>query len=443
MSVKVRFAPSPTGKLHLGNIRAALVNWMYARQQGGDFILRIDDTDLERSTKENEEAIKTDLTWLGLEWDKTFNQSDRFDRYEEVTEKLKKEGLLYPCFETAEELDIKRKIQMGRGKPPVYDRAALSLTEAEIAAYEAQGRKPHWRFKLDYTKAAEWTDLIRNDVHIELQNVSDPILIRADGSYLYTLPSVIDDVDYGITHIVRGEDHVTNSAVQIQIFESVGSQAPQMAHFSLLTGKDGEGLSKRSGAMSIEEYRETVGVEPMSIVSLVARTGTSDPIQAFVSAGPLIEGFSFKKFGRSTAKMDTAEIEKLNASILHDLPFAEVENRLKDVSEDLWDVVKANITKISDVEEWQKIIDGPVSPVIEDAAHMAICASLLPEGSFDDQTWSAWTNAIKAETGAKGKALFMPLRLALTGQNRGPEMATLMPLLGPKRVIARLNGEAA
>ncbi len=253
MTVKVRFAPSPTGKLHLGNIRAALVNWLFAQQQGGTFVLRIDDTDTARSTKENEDAIRADLEWLGLNWDETFRQSARFTRYDEVVAKLKAEGRLYPCYETADELDMKRKIQMGRGKPPVYDRAALELTEDQIAAYEAEGRKPHWRFKLDVPARIDWSDLIRGDVSIDLTSVSDPILIRGDGSYLYTLPSVVDDVDYGITHIVRGEDHVTNSAVQVQIFEAVGGKAPTMAHFALLTGKGGEGLSKRSGAMSIGE----------------------------------------------------------------------------------------------------------------------------------------------------------------------------------------------
>lgn len=443
MSVKVRFAPSPTGKLHLGNCRAALVNWMFARQQGGDFILRIDDTDQERSTKENEQAIKDDLMWLGLAWDDTFNQSDRFDRYDAVASDLKAKGLLYPCYETAEELDMKRKIQMGRGLPPVYDRAALELSDAEKATFEADGRRPHWRFKLDYAAPAEWTDLIRGGVSIDLKNVSDPILIREDGSYLYTLPSVIDDVDYGITHIVRGEDHVTNSATQIQLFEAVGGTAPTMAHFSLLTGKNGEGLSKRSGAMAITDYRDEVGVEPMSIVSLIARTGTSDPIEAFVSAGPLIEGFDFGKFGRATAKMDTDEIIHLNARILHETPYDHVADRLEGVSEDMWTGVRANIEKLSDVKEWQTIINGPVTPIIDDADHLAQCADLLPDGQFDDTTWSRWTNAIKEATGAKGKALFMPLRLALTGQSRGPEMATLMPLLGPKRVLSRLKGEKA
>ena len=443
MTVKVRFAPSPTGKLHLGNIRAALVNWLFSCQQGGTYVLRIDDTDTARSTKENEDAIKADLQWLGINWDETFKQSERFDRYNEVVEKLKAEGRLYPCYETSDELDMKRKIQMGRGKPPVYDRAALDLTDEQKAAYEAEGRKPHWRFKLNVPGRAEWTDLIRGDVSIDLGVVSDPILIREDGSFLYTLPSVIDDVDYGITHIVRGEDHVTNSAVQIQIFEAVGGKSPKMAHFALLTGKGGEGLSKRHGAMSIEEYRDEAGLEAMSIVSLIGRVGTSEPIEAFADIKPLVEGFDFGKFGKSTSKLDSDELEMLNAKILHATPFADVEGRLDGVDETFWETVKPNINKLSDIKEWQTIIAGPVTPVIEDADHIAKTRDLLPEGELTADTWKEWTNAIKAETGVKGRGLFMPLRQALTGQNHGPDMGMLLPLIGREKVIARLEGNAA
>ncbi|NVJ69278.1 MAG: glutamate--tRNA ligase [Alphaproteobacteria bacterium] len=443
MTVKVRFAPSPTGKLHVGNIRAALVNWLFARQQGGTFVLRIDDTDRERSTKENEASIKQDLEWLGLKWDETFNQSDRFDRYNEVVEKLKAEGRLYPCYETADELDMKRKIQMGRGKPPVYDRAALNLSDEEKAAFEAEGRKPHWRFKLNTPARVDWTDLIRGDVSIDLEALSDPILIREDGSFLYTLPSVVDDVDYGITHIVRGEDHVTNSAVQVQIFEAVGGKAPEMAHFALLTGKGGEGLSKRHGAMSIGEYRDEAGLEPMSIVSLLARVGTSEPIEPFADAQPLIDGFDFGKFGRATAKLDPADLEVLNAKILHMMPYTAVADRLEGVSEDMWLALQPNINKLSDVAELKTIIDGPVTPVIEDADHIAKTRDLLPEGELTAESWKEWTDAIKVETGAKGRALFMPLRQALTGQNHGPDMSMLLPLIGREKVLARLGGEAA
>lgn len=439
MTVKVRFAPSPTGKLHVGNIRAALVNWLFARQQNGTFVLRIDDTDVERSTRENEEAIKTDLEWLGLQWDETFRQSERFDRYHEVVEQLKASGRLYPCYETADELDMKRKIQMGRGLPPVYDRSALALTADEIKAYEAEGRRPHWRFKLDVPARVEWTDLIRGPVSIDMESVSDPILIREDESYLYTLPSVVDDMDVGITHIVRGEDHVTNSAVQVQIFEAVGGKAPEMAHFALMTGKSGEGLSKRHGAMSIGEYREEAGLEPMSIVSLLARVGTSEPIEAFTSAETLIAGFDFGKFSRSSAKLDPADLEMLNAKILHMLPYEAVKDRLDGVSEVFWAAVQPNLNKLSDIADWKAIIDGPVTPVIEDPEHIAKVKALLPEGEITGDTWGEWTGVIKAELGVKGRALFMPLRQALTGQNHGPDMSVLLPLIGRERVLERLS----
>lgn len=440
MSVKVRFAPSPTGKLHIGNIRAALVNWLFAKQQGGTFVLRIDDTDVERSTQENEDAIKADLAWLGLNWDETFKQSERFDRYNEVVVALKQAGRLYPCYESADELDMKRKIQMGRGLPPVYDRSALSLTEAEIEAFTAEGRKPHWRFKLDVPARVEWDDLIRGSVSIDMASVSDPILIREDGSFLYTLPSVVDDADYGITHIVRGEDHVTNSAVQVQLFEAVGGKVPQMAHFALMTGKGGEGLSKRHGAMSIGEYRVEAGLEPMAIVSLMARVGTSEPIEAFSSVDTLVSGFDFAKFSRSTAKLDPADLDMLNAKILHNLPYADVKTKLNGVSEEMWLAIRPNLSKIAEVANWQKIIDGPVSPIIEDASHIANVRDLLPQGDVTPETWGIWTNSIKETLGVKGKALFKPLRQALTGQEHGPEMAVLLPLIGRERILQRLAG---
>jgi glutamyl-tRNA synthetase len=438
MSVKVRFAPSPTGKLHVGNIRAALVNWLFARQQGGTFVLRIDDTDQERSTQENEEAIRADLTWLGLNWDETFRQSDRFERYDAVVADLKAAGRLYPCYETADELDMKRKIQMGRSLPPVYDRSALDLTAEDIAKYEAEGRKAHWRFKLDVPARAEWTDLIRGSVSIDMASVSDPILIREDGSYLYTLPSVVDDIDYKITHIVRGEDHVTNSAVQVQLFETIGGKSPELAHFALMTGKGGEGLSKRHGAMSIGEYRDEVGLDPMAVVSLIARVGTSQPIEAFSDPSELINSFDFGKFSRSTAKLDPADLDMLNAKIIHMMDYAEASKRLPDISEEFWYAVRPNLNKLSDISEWQRIVNGPVTPVIEDSEHMSKAADLLPEGEIGADTWSAWTNAIKETLGVKGKALFMPLRLALTGQSHGPEMAILLPLIGREKVLERL-----
>ncbi len=438
MSVKVRFAPSPTGKLHIGNIRAALVNWLFAKQQNGTFVLRIDDTDVQRSTQENEDAIKADLTWLGLNWDETFRQSERFDRYNDVVATLKDAGRLYPCYETAEELDVKRKIQMGRGMPPVYDRSALALGAEEIAAFEADNRKPHWRFKLEVPARVEWDDLIRGRVSIDMESVSDPILIREDGSFLYTLPSVVDDSDYGITHIVRGEDHVTNSAVQVQLFDAVGGNVPQMAHFALMTGKGGEGLSKRHGAMAIGEYRDEAGLEPMSIISLMARVGTSEPIEAYAVVDPLIDGFDFGKFSRSTAKLDPADLEMLNAKILHTLPYAFVQSRLDGVSEDMWAAIQPNLNKLSDVADLLRIINGPIIPIIEDADHIAKVRELFPAGAVTPETWGIWTGIIKDKLGVKGKALFKPLRQALTGQEHGPEMAVLLPLIGRDRILDRL-----
>jgi len=444
MSVRVRFAPSPTGKLHIGNIRAALINWLFARQQQGTFVLRIDDTDKGRSTAEYEDAIRHDLSWLGLNWDETFKQSDRFDRYNEVVAKLKADGRLYPAYETADELDLKRKIQLGRGLPPVYDRAAITLTAEQIAAYEAEGRKPHWRFKLDVPATVSWTDLIRGDVSVDMASVSDPILIREDGSFLYTLPSVIDDIDYGITHIVRGEDHVTNSAVQAQIFEAVGGTAPSMAHFALMTGKTGEKLSKRTGSLSMEEIRDELGLEALSVVAMLAKLGSSEPVQPFASAEPLLAEFDFGKFSRAATRFDPDELIALNTKILHKLPYDAVTAALPSgMDEAAWIALQGNIDKLSDIKGLWQLIAGPVVPVIENPDHITICAGLLPEGTLGADSWKIWTDAIKVQTGAKGRDLFMPLRLALTGQKHGPDMADILPMIGRDKALARLRGDTA
>jgi len=444
MSVKVRFAPSPTGRLHVGNVRTAISNWLYARKMGGVFFLRIDDTDLERSTKDYEDGIREDLIWLGLNWDETAKQSERFDRYDAAVEKLKADGRLYPCYETAQELDLKRKIQLGQGKPPLYDRAALNLSDAERAKLEADRNKPHWRFKLDIPARVEWVDHVKGPQSFDIAALSDPILVREDGTYLYTLPSVVDDIDFGITHIMRGEDHTANSAVQTQLFEALGSKAPEMAHFSLLTGAKGEGLSKRLGSASIKSYREEDGLEAMSIVSLLARMGSSDPIEPFTSMEPLIEGFEFSKFSRATAKFDPRDLEILNAKILHITEYDAVQDRLPaGVSEEIWNVARANITYLKDIGDWLHIVNGPIKPVIDNADFALRAAELLPSGDWDGETWKAWTAAVKEQTGAKGKELFMPLRRALTGQDHGPELGILLPLIGEERVRARLNGQEA
>ena len=445
---KVRFAPSPTGKLHVGNVRTALFNYLFARQAGGIFVLRIDDTDLERSTKEYEDGIRTDLTWLGMTWDETFKQSERFDRYNAAAEDLKAKGLLYACYETGEELDRKRRLQMANGRPPVYDRAALKLTDAEKAALEGEGRKPHWRFKLSGNPVS-WTDLVRGDVTIETSSLSDPILIREDGSYLYTLPSVCDDIDAEITHIIRGEDHTTNSGAQIEIFEALGGKAPSFGHQALLVGADGGKLSKRLGSLSMQDLREEEGFEAMAVNSLLGRIGTSDPVEPFVALEDLLEGFSLDKLTRSPARFDPEELARLNAKILHETGYAAVQERLAamdaDAGEAVWAAVRPNLERLRDAKDWAALVNGPVTPVIEDedAEFIASAADALPAGELTEASWGEWTGALKGATGRKGKGLFMPLRHALTGQPRGPEMAVLLPLIGRDKVLARLKGNAA
>ena len=442
MTPTVRFAPSPTGKLHVGNVRAALWNWLLARRDGGKFILRIDDTDQERSTKDYEDAIKRDLEWLGLNWDETVNQSSRFERYEEVRNNLIEAGLLYPCYETAEELDRKRKLQRARGLPPVYDRAALNLSDGDRRSLEEAGRHPHWRFKLSQTPVT-WTDLIRGETTVDTASVSDPVLIREDGMYLYTLPSCVDDIDLGVTHVMRGEDHVTNTGVQIEIFKALGGEAPQFAHHSLLVGKDGEGLSKRLGSLSIEAMRED-GIEPAAITSLLAKLGTADPVVPVAGLNALAASFDFDRVGRAPARFDMDELAALNGKLLHDTDYGAVADRLKPLGADeaLWLAVRGNIERIADVERWVAVVKDGIEPVIEDKAFTDEAAALVPD-TLDGESWGAFTGALKEKTGAKGKKLFMPLRLALTGQAHGPEMAALFPLIGAEKARARLRGERA
>lgn len=447
MTVKVRFAPSPTGRLHVGNIRVALINWLFARKHDGTFVLRLDDTDEERSTAEFAAGIEADLRWLGLHWDEFARQSDRYDRYAAAAERLKASGRLYPCYETPEELEVKRKIQLSRRLPPVYDRAALALTDADRARLEAEGRKPHWRFRLDDAVRVEWDDLVRGHTGVEMASLSDPVLIRADGTYLYTLPSVVDDIELGITHVLRGEDHVTNTAAQIQIFEALGGKVPVFAHFSLLVGASGEGLSKRTGALGVAELRGQ-GIEPMAILSLLARLGTADPVEPQTMLDALVEGFAIDRFGRAAAKFDPDELRTLNARILHQLPFEAVADRLRalgleEAGADFWHAVRPNIGRLAEAADWWRVVRGPVTPVVSDPSFLAGAAALLPPAPWDQGTWRAWTTAVKDATGARGKALFMPLRLALTGLDHGPDLGELLPLIGPERARARLMGEAA
>ncbi|HRH20392.1 MAG TPA: glutamate--tRNA ligase [Brevundimonas sp.] len=447
MTVKVRFAPSPTGRLHVGNVRTALVNWLFARKQGGVFVLRIDDTDLERSTLENEQAIETDLTWLGLTWGERHNQSKRFDAYDAAAARLRAMGRLYPCYETQEELDRRRKVQLSRGQPPIYDRAALDLSDEDKARFEAEGRKPHWRFKLD-GKRVVWDDLVRGHCEVDTASLSDPVLIREDGLYLYTLPSVVDDIDMAITHVVRGEDHVTNTGAQIEIFEALGASLPAFAHMSLLIGADGQALSKRLGSLSVGQMRDD-GYEPMAITSHLGRIGSSDAVELVASMDELAAGFAFEKLGRAPARYDTADLDRLNAQAIHSLDYAAAQPRLAalgvDLGEGFWLAVRANLNRFGDARDWAEVLTGAVSgPRLDEAfkaaAIVAFEAAVPPGATPDLETWGQFTSAVKEATGAKGGALFKPLRQALTGRDAGPDMAALLPLIGRDRVLERLRG---
>ncbi len=441
-SVKVRFAPSPTGLIHIGNARTAIVNWLHAKKQGGKFILRFDDTDTTRSKQEYAEAIATDVAWLGLTTDEVHYQSKRFDLYDKAAEKLKADGRLYCCYETADELERKRRRQMATGKPPVYDRTGYNLTDDDRAKLEAEGRKPHWRFKLT-DKVVESVDLIRGEQNIDMASLSDPVLIREDGTYLYTLPSVVDDIDMGVTDVIRGEDHVVNTSVQIEIFEALDATPPTFAHHSLLVGADGKSLSKRIGSLSIGGMRE-LGLEAMAVVSHAALLGTSEAIAPHQSLDTLIEVFDISKMSRAPARFDIEEVKNLNAKLLHDMALEAVQSRLADMGieadEAFWLAVRGNINVLADVKQWHEVVSGDVTAVIadEDKDFIAQAAGVLPEGDFDETTWKTWTAAVKEATGRKGKGLFMPLRLALTGLPHGPELAGLLPLIGREKVLARL-----
>lgn len=446
MTVTVRFAPSPTGLLHVGNARVALINWLFAKAHGGYFLLRYDDTDLARSTKEFEDGIGRDLAWLGLEWDKKAWQSKRLDQYAAAADKLRADGRLYACWETPDELDYKRKRQLARGLPPVYDRAGLRVGAAESAQFRAEGRTPHWRFKLDH-KDVRWDDLVRGDSHVNCASLSDPVLIRADGTFLYTLPSVVDDIEFGISHIIRGEDHVTNSAPQIQLFKALGAEPPTFVHLPLLTDISGAGLSKRLGSLSLADLRDQ-GLEPMAVNSLLAKLGTSDAIELRTGLDQLVDEFDIGHFSRATPKFDPAELSHLNARLLHVLPYDQVAPRLAALGLDgagpaFWDAVKANLGTIADAAQWWPVVTGPITPVVEDAQFLALAAASLPPGDWDQTTWGAWTAAVKQATGRKGRDLFHPLRLALTGRENGPELKLLLPLIGRDKALARLSGQVA
>ncbi|MFN7286438.1 MAG: glutamate--tRNA ligase [bacterium] len=438
----VRFAPSPTGYIHIGNARTALLNWCVAKRAEGRFVLRFDDTDRERFKAEYAEAIEADLAWLGVTPDIVVKQSDRFALYEQAADRLRAAGRLYPCFETEDELDRRRKRQMARGLPPIYDRAALKLTDAERAALIAEGRAPHWRFKLDH-RVVTWQDGVRGEAHVDTASLSDPVLIRADGAYLYTLPSVVDDIALGITDVIRGEDHVTNTAVQIEIFEALGGPVPRFAHHNLLTTASGEGLSKRSGALSIGSLRRD-GLEPMAVASLAVLVGTAEAVRPLPSLNALGALVDLARISRAPARFDPADLETLNARLLHETPYAAVADRLVTLGvgggEPFWNTVRGNLVRLSDVVTWWDVANAAIVPVIDDAVFLATAASLLPPEPWDETTWATWTEAVKASTGAKGKALFLPLRRALTGLDHGPELKGLLPFIGRPRAEARLLG---
>jgi glutamyl-tRNA synthetase len=438
MSTIVRFAPSPTGRIHIGNARTAILNWLMSRKENGQFILRYDDTDTARSTQEYADGIATDIAWMGIVPDRVEWQSKRFARYDAVVADMKAKGQLYPCYETADELERRRKRQEARGGLRTYDRAALKLTADERAALGAEGRKPHWRFKLD-ARVIEWNDLIRGPQHTDLASQSDPVLVREDGTYLYTLPSVIDDIDFGITHVVRGEDHVTNAGVQVAITLALGGTPPIYAHHSLLVGADGKGLSKRIGSLSIASMREQ-GLEPMAVVSHAALLGTSDNIHPCADIQELVDGFDLTKISRAPGRFDEKDLNQLNAKLLHMLPWEAVKHRLPEQTEAFWLAVRGNIEKFADTARWAGVIASSTKfPIAaEDIDFIAKASDLLPAEPWDGTTWKTWTDAVKAATDRKGKTLFMPLRMALTGLDHGPELAALLPLIGWQQTLDRM-----
>jgi glutamyl-tRNA synthetase len=434
-TVTTRFAPSPTGYIHVGNLRTALMNYVIARKSGGTFILRLDDTDQERSKQEYADGIMQDLDWLGLHWDRVEKQSLRMDRYAEAADQMRAAGRFYECFETPVELDLKRKKLLNMGKPPVYDRTSLHLTEAERDAMRAEGREGYWRFRLDLERI-EWPDGILGPVSIDAASVSDPVLIRADGQVLYTFASSVDDIDMGVTFIVRGADHVTNTATQIQIMKALGGTPPSFAHHSLLTGPQGEALSKRLGTLSLRDLRAQ-GVEPMALLSLMARLGSSQPVELMTSMDDLIAGFDVGTFGAAPTKFDSDDLFPLTRQYVQGLSFDTVSDRIAalgvpaDQAEAFWTVAKGNITVLSDLDEWWTLFRDGATPLVEpeDVDFVRQALAMLPPQPWTASTWSEWTAAVKEATGRKGKGLFMPLRKALTGRANGPEMADVMPLL--------------
>lgn len=441
MTITTRFAPSPTGRLHVGNIRTALHNWMLAEQAGGRFMLRIDDTDAERSREDYVTAIRADLAWLGLNPVGEERQSARLAHYDAAFETLRAAGRVYPAYETAQELDLKRKVQLGRGLPPIYDRAALALSEDERADKEAQNIAPHWRFKLDHASPITWEDGVRGSQKFDAAMLSDPVIRRADGSWLYMLPSAVDDIAMGITDVLRGEDHVSNTAVQIQMFEALGAAPPRFAHEALLVGKEGK-LSKRLGSLGCDAFKER-GIEPQALVALLARLGTSLPVEPIAAREMLVNTFDLSTFGRAPARFDEADLERVNTAIVHQLDYAQVCARLPEaMDEAAWLAIRPNLETLADVADWWSIVTGPIAALEFDAEDRAYLAAAQAALSWSATPWQELTNALKQQTGRKGKTLFLPLRRALTGRDHGPDMAALLPLIGEGEARARLSHAA-
>jgi glutamyl-tRNA synthetase len=441
--VVTRFAPSPTGRLHVGNIRTALFNRLFAMQAGGRFLLRMDDTDGERSTAEYAESIVSDLAWLGLSAEAMVRQSERGALYDAAFARLRAAGRVYPAYESAQELDLKRKVQASRGLPPIYDRAALKLDDDARAKLEAEGARPHWRFRLDHDAPIAWDDLVRGPQAFDPALLSDPVIRRADGSWLYMMPSVVDDIDMGITHVMRGEDHVTNTGLQLQIFAALGAAPPAFAHAALLTGAEGK-LSKRLGSLGCDAFREE-GIEPQAVAALLARIGTSLPVEPIADLATLAATLDFGKFGRAPARFDFDELAAVNARIVHQLPYAAVAGRLPaGMRAEGWDAIRPNLTRIADAADWWAVVEGDVAVTLPDEDRGFIAAAVVAADEIDwtGDPWHALTGRLKAETGRKGRGLFHPLRLALTGRDSGPDMAALLPLIGRARAVARLRAAA-
>ncbi len=440
-TVTTRFAPSPTGTLHVGNIRTALHNWLLAKQAGGRFLLRIDDTDVARSREEHVTAIRADLAWLGLHPEREERQSARFDIYEAAFHKLIAARRLYRCYESAQELDLKRKVLLGRGLPPIYDRSALALTEADHAAKAAAGEHPHWRFLLDRDAPITWVDGIRGSQHFDPAQMSDPVVRRADGSWLYMLPSVIDDIEMDVTDVLRGEDHVSNTATQVQMFTALDAPVPRFAHEALLTGAEGK-LSKRLGSLGVTEMCAN-GIEPEALIALLARLGTSDPVDPALDAESLAARFDLTRFGRAPARFDDAELARVNAAVIHKLPYARAADRLPEgMGEAAWEVIRPNLNTVTEAAAWWRVVTGPVEAPEFDAETRAFldqAAGVAAALDWAEDPWGALTAALKDSTGRKGKALFMPLRQALTGMDHGPDMKALLPLIGKDEAVRRLG----